>query len=96
MEINKEKIEKIAQLAKLDLSEDEKEKYLKQFPPILNLIKNLDELDIFTDGVLGLEREFSNQLRDDEVVACTEDIRDLSLQQAPELENNQIKVQRVL
>ena len=96
MEINKNQIEKIAQLAKLELSEVEKEKYAKQFSSILSFIETLNELNISSDEILGLESEFDNQLRSDESVVCNEDVRNLSLNQAPEIENNQIKVKRVL
>ncbi len=96
MEINKDQIEKIAQLAKLELSEVEKEKYAKQFSSILSFIETLNELNISSDEILGLESEFDNQLRSDESVVCHEDVRNLSLNQAPEIENNQIKVKRVL
>lgn len=96
MTINKEEIEKIANLAKLDLNENEKEKYAQQFSSILSFIDTLNELNISGDQILGLESDASNQLRGDEVFSCDEDSRKLSLSQSPEIENNQIKVKRVL
>lgn len=46
MKINKELIEKVAYLAKLNLSESEKEKFLKDFTDIINSFNVLDTADV--------------------------------------------------
>ena len=96
MEMNKSQIEKIAQLARLELSEEEKIKYQEQFKSILGFIDSLQEVDVSDLDVLGLSGDFSNQLRNDVVLDCLEDEKELAINQAKEVENKQIKVKRVL
>jgi aspartyl-tRNA(Asn)/glutamyl-tRNA(Gln) amidotransferase subunit C len=96
MEMNKSQIEKIAQLARLELSEEEKIKYQEQFKSILGFIDSLQEVDVSDLDVLGLSGDFSNQLRNDVVLDCLEDEKELAMNQAKEVENKQIKVKRVL
>jgi len=96
MELDKEQIKKIAKLARLELSDKEIEKYGSQLSVVLKYVEQLGEVD--TDNVsptaqiTGLE----NVLREDEVVDWDEKERENALNQAPELEDNQIKVRRVL
>jgi len=94
--MNKSQIEKIAQLARLELSEEEKIKYQEQFKSILGFIDSLQEVDVSDLDVLGLSGDFSNQLRNDVVLDCLEDEKELAMNQAKEVENKQIKVKRVL
>lgn len=96
MEINKSQIEKIAQLARLELSEKEKMKYQEQFKSILGFIDSLQEVDVSDLDVLGVGGDFSNQLREDVVLDCPEDEKVLAINQTKEIENKQIKVKRVL
>ena len=96
MEISKEQIEKIATLAKLELSEAEKNKYQEQFADILNFVDLLKEVDVSDLDVLGVNSDFKNQLRDDEVFVCSDDERIVAIDQATEIENDQFKVKRVL
>ncbi|PKM91798.1 Asp-tRNA(Asn)/Glu-tRNA(Gln) amidotransferase GatCAB subunit C [Candidatus Falkowbacteria bacterium HGW-Falkowbacteria-1] len=96
MEISKNEIEKIAFLARLDLNEVEKEKYQIQLANILNFVDSLKELDVSNSEVLGLANDFENQLREDEVVDCDQEEREIAIGQSAEREAGQIKVKRVL
>lgn len=96
MEISKEQIEKIATLAKLELSEAEKNKYQEQFADILSFVDLLKEVDVSDLDVLGVNSDFKNQLRDDEVFVCPDDEKIVAINQATEIENDQFKVKRVL
>lgn len=94
MAISKEEVEHIAHLARLGLSEDEKEKFALQLSSILDYIEQLKEVD--TEGVeptaqvTGLENIF----RPDEIEASDE-IRDKLLKQAPSTEDDLIKTKAV-
>lgn len=96
MKIDKEQIQRIADLARLDLSDDELEKYRNQISDILVYIDQLQEVN--TDNVeptaqiTGLE----NVLREDEICEWDKEESEKALNQAPELKNNQVKVKRVL
>lgn len=65
--VTKEDVEYIAKLAKLEYTDEEKEKFTKQFNTILGYIDKLNEVN--TDGVEPLSHviELSNVLREDEV-----------------------------
>jgi len=96
MDLKKEDIEHIAKLARLDLSEEEKKNYQDQLSAVFEYIDQLQEVNTDkvepTAQVSGLE----NALREDKVKGVGEEVINNSLQQAPEIEDNQIKVKRVL
>jgi len=89
-------IKHIAKLARLELSEDELEKYGKELSDILGYIDQLKEVDTSqvepTAQVTGLENGF----REDIVKKWNEEEREAALKQAPDLEDRQVKVKRVL
>ncbi len=96
MKLTKEEIQHIADLARLDLSEGELEKYGSQLSGVLDYIDQLQEVDTAdlepTSQVTGLE----NVYRNDEIKVWADDERKAALQLAPEFEDGQVKVKRVL
>jgi aspartyl-tRNA(Asn)/glutamyl-tRNA(Gln) amidotransferase subunit C len=96
MKLEKQDIEHIAKLARIDLTEDELKKYGSQLSGILNYIEQLQEVDVKgiepTAQVTGLADVF----REDVIREWDADEREAALKQAPELEDGQIKVKRVL
>jgi aspartyl-tRNA(Asn)/glutamyl-tRNA(Gln) amidotransferase subunit C len=87
-------IEKIAELARLNLKPEEKKKLEKELDPILNYVKQLDSLDTKnvepTSHVLNLENVF----RKDEVKVS--EVRDKVLDHAPQREGKFFKVPKVV
>lgn len=96
MKLSKEEIQHIAHLARLELSAAELEKYGSQLSAVLEYIDQLKEVDVEgvepTAQVTGLE----NVWRKDEPRDCPESEREAALDEAPELEERQVKVKRVL
>lgn len=96
MSLTKEEVEKIAILARLGLSEEEKGVFAKQISSVLDYVEKLNEVN--TNGVLptaqvtGLE----NVLREDEVDASDKDVRDKLIEQAPEKDDDLIKAKAAL
>lgn len=96
MQLSKNQIKYIANLARLELDDKEIEKYGSQLSDVLNYIDQLKELD--TDGVeptaqvTGLE----NVLKNDKINSWDEAEIESALKQAPNLEGDQYKVKRVL
>lgn len=95
--LNKDQIKHIAELARLELSEEEVKEITPQLSDILDHIEQLKEVD--TNGieptaqVTGQE----NVLRGDNSEDWPEDERSAALGQAPGgVEGGQIKVKRVL
>jgi len=65
MSVTLNDLEKIAQLARLTLKEDEKEKFLDQVNQILKYVEKLNEVD--TEGIepLSHSMDLVNVMRDD-------------------------------
>ena len=82
--VTKEDIEYVAKLAKLNLTEEEKEKFIPQMADIVEFANKISELD--TDNVEPTQHilETHNVFRKDEVVPSYK--RDEILKNAPEKE----------
>ncbi len=96
MSISKDEIKKIAQLARLELNDLEIEKYQEQLSSVLGYIDKLKEVKTSDVDILGLDSEDYNQLRKDAVFPADDEERSIALKQAPEKEDDQIKVERVI
>ena len=96
MKLNKKNIQHIANLARLELTEDELKIYGNQLSDVLSYIDQLQEVSVKgvepTAQVTGLQNVF----REDEVKKWNEKEREDALNQAPEIEDRQVKVKRVL
>lgn len=96
MQLSKDEIQHIAKLARLELSDEELEKYGGQLSAVLNYIDQLKEVDVSgvepTARVTGLE----NVLRDDKIKNWDEREIEAALKDAPEREGRFIKVKRVI
>ena len=96
MKLNKTEVKKIAELAKLELTDKELETYGDQMSQVLDYMDELKEVDVSdvkpTAQVTGLE----NVMREDEVEQWSKDEVEVSLNQAPERDEHFVKVKRVL
>ena len=94
--LSKKEIKHIAKLARLDLTDKELKLYGGQLSDILGYIDMLKEVDTTgvepTAQVTGLV----NALREDEVSVWDEKETEDALKEAPEMEDGQVKVKRVL
>jgi aspartyl-tRNA(Asn)/glutamyl-tRNA(Gln) amidotransferase subunit C len=96
MQLSREEIQHIANLARLNLTEEELDKYGSQLSDILSYIDQLKEVDVTgvepTAQVTGLE----NVWRADEPEDWDKEELEESFRQAPAFESGQYKVKRVL
>jgi aspartyl-tRNA(Asn)/glutamyl-tRNA(Gln) amidotransferase subunit C len=96
MKITKNDVEYVARLARLALTEEEKEKYTSQLESILEYIDQLNTLDTKdippTSHVLPL----SNVWRKDEHCPTAAETRERILNNAPEREEDFFKVKKVI
>lgn len=96
MKLDKEQVKHIAELARLELSEEEIAKYGDQLTGILSFVEQLQEVNTDdvepTAQVTGMENIF----REDEVENWDEKEVADALAQAPDFEDGQIKVKRIL
>jgi len=94
--INSEQVEHIAKLARIELTEKEKEKFANELSSILGYVEKLNQVDTSkVEGisqVTGLERV----LREDEVRKEKLDIHDELIKEAPAKKNNYFKVPKIL
>lgn len=86
-------VEHVAKLARLDLSEEEKEKFTKQLGDVLKYVEQMNEVD--TTGVKPMAHafDFVNVMREDEV--HYEQSKAELMQNAPEDENGFFKVPKI-
>lgn len=86
-------VEHVAKLARLDLTEEEKEKFTKQLGDVLKYVEQMNEVD--TTGVKPMAHAFDvvNVMRDDEVVY--EQTKEELMANAPDEENGFFKVPKI-
>lgn len=98
MKISREDVERVAELAYLDLSEAELESYRNQLDDILEYIGKLDELDTSRvepmAQVLADDQSADATLREDVVVPCS--VAGDVLKQAPDPEAPYFRVPKVI
>ena len=96
MNLSKEEIQHIAKLARLELTAEELAKYGSQLSAILSYIDQLKEVDTVgvepTAQVTGL----TDVYRDDMAIEWDEAESRAAINEAPAVDNGQIKVKRVL
>lgn len=93
--MDKEEIKKIANLARLEISEEESEKMAGQIDSILHYVDQIAEADVKDDGSRVENAAVRNVLRDDAEPHESSHTEDL-LEEAPETKDGFIKVKKIL
>ena len=94
MKLSKKDVEYIANLAMLELSEEEKDKYRTQLAKILDYVSKLNQLDTENIEPTAHVLPLQNVFREDEVDTSLSQKEVLS--NAPEKEDNYFKVKKVI
>lgn len=94
MKLEKEKVEHIAKLARIEISNNEKEKYSKELTSILEFVEKLNEVN--TDGVEPTYQvsRVVNSFRSDEALESRKE-KEL-IKAAPGNDGEYVKVRAVL
>jgi len=92
MKLDKKEVEHIADLARIELTDQEKSKFSQQLTQILDWIDQLAEVDTKEIGV-GLRNDLSNITAEDEIATFTE--ADSLTASFPEVQDNQLKVKGI-
>lgn len=94
MKINENDIQKVAKLARLELSSEEREEFSKQLNDIIEYVEKINELD--TAGVKPADHivELSNVFRED-VVQKSIDPAEIE-KMAPSFKNGHIVVPKII
>lgn len=94
MKLDKETVEKLAHLSRLEFSEDEKQEMLQDMNKIMAFVEKINELELNDVEPLIYMVEEGNVLREDEV---TEEVtRDEALKNAPSRDTDYFRVPKVL
>lgn len=94
MAISRDDVRHVAELARLDFSEDEEAKMAEELSQILEYVDKLNELD--TSGVPPMSHvlDVTNVFRPDEVEQRID--RDQALEAAPEADDEYFRVPKVI
>ncbi|MBU0501978.1 MAG: Asp-tRNA(Asn)/Glu-tRNA(Gln) amidotransferase subunit GatC [bacterium] len=94
MSISKKDVEHVAKLARLGLTEEEKELFTTQLSNILDYAENLKKLDTKNIPPTSHAIPMKNVLREDIVIPCA-DSKDI-LANGPEVEDKMFKVPKIM
>ncbi|MFZ5640674.1 MAG: Asp-tRNA(Asn)/Glu-tRNA(Gln) amidotransferase subunit GatC [Bacillota bacterium] len=92
--LTREQVEHVALLARLELSEEEKDKYARQLNDILGYIEMLDRLDTENVPPTAHVLPLKNVFREDEV--CDHMPNEKALANAPAREGGSFKVPKIV
>lgn len=96
MKITKKDVEHVARLARLKLSEEEKDEFTVQLAGILDYIGKLNELDTRSVEPMSHVLRIKNVWRQDRRVPCAGETREAILANAPDREESFFKVRKVI
>ncbi len=94
MQVSKEEILHIANLARLEIKEDEVDNYIKNLDDILNFVEVINNAPIENLDITIGANEAKNVFRKDEVKVFEDN--EALLQNAPAKESNMFKIPKVL
>ncbi|MBD2664668.1 aspartyl/glutamyl-tRNA(Asn/Gln) amidotransferase subunit C [Richelia sinica FACHB-800] len=92
--IDRELVRKVANLARLELTSDEEEKFTTQLGSILDYVEQLNQLDVSNVPPTTRAIDVKNITREDELKPYPE--RDAILNCAPDQEGDFFKVPKIL
>ena len=94
MKLNRKDVEHVALLSRLDLSENELDKFTGQLDAILEYIDVLNQVDTSAVEPMAHVLEIRNVMRSDEVQPSLP--REAALQNAPDAEDGFFKVAKIV
>jgi aspartyl-tRNA(Asn)/glutamyl-tRNA(Gln) amidotransferase subunit C len=94
--ISPEEVEHIAELARIDLIEEEKKEFSRELSDILRYIEQLQKVDTENVDPVSQVTGVVNVLREDIVEECDEKTRKRIIDNFPEEKDGYIKVKQVM
>jgi aspartyl-tRNA(Asn)/glutamyl-tRNA(Gln) amidotransferase subunit C len=94
--ITKDQLKHLAELAKIEFTEEELESFLKDINQILSYVEEIQKLDLdqFEPMIGGILQKLS--LREDEIARAEPETKELILEQFPEKKDNFLKTPRII
>lgn len=96
MKISKKDVEYVARLARLELTEKEKDTFTEQLGSILDYIDRLNRQETADVPPTSHVLDLKNVWREDEVRPCPEEVRRNILANSPDREDDLFKVKKVI
>lgn len=78
MDINKELILKVARIARLNLTEDEVERFIPEFKEVFDLFSEIDGIDVKDEDLLWDDLVVKNEFRADVIGECFDEVTTFS------------------
>jgi aspartyl-tRNA(Asn)/glutamyl-tRNA(Gln) amidotransferase subunit C len=88
-------LEKLAELSRIKLTDDDKESLVKEFDSILGYVDRLKKVEVSMDAE-GRVGAVKNVMRADEVVSTSAEDRERLLKEAPQRVKDFIAVKKIL
>ena len=94
--ISSEEVEHIAELARIELSGEEKKKFSDELSDVLGYVEQLQEVN--TDGIEPMSQATGmvNVLREDVAENCDKNVRKKIIESFPEEKEGYVKVKQIL
>jgi aspartyl-tRNA(Asn)/glutamyl-tRNA(Gln) amidotransferase subunit C len=93
--LSKDEVKRIAQLARLEISDEEAEKYSRELSDILGFVEKLNELDLEGVESVGHITGAKNVIREDKVIETDEEQKENIIKNFPEKKERFDKVKAV-
>ena len=94
--ITSDDVRKVAKLCRLEIPDDDIEKYSNQLEGILEYIAQLERIDTLNVPPTTRAVEVVNVFREDTIVSSSSDVRDQILDLAPQREGEFFRVPKIL
>lgn len=94
--LNTEQIQHLAKLSRLELTNQEEEKFSKDLSSILDYFKKLSEVDTTSIEPMAQSIDLVNVFKEDKIVDCPSNIHDDILDNAPERSGDYVKTGKIL
>jgi aspartyl-tRNA(Asn)/glutamyl-tRNA(Gln) amidotransferase subunit C len=94
--ITKDQLKHLAELAKIEFTEEELESFLKDINQILSYVEEIQklELDQFEPMIGGILQKL--YLRENEIIRAESETKELIVEQFPEKKDNFLKTPRII
>lgn len=93
--LNKNQVQKIAQLARIEITKEEAEKYSKELSDILGFVEKLNEADTENVEPIAHITGAKNEMREDRVVEAGDETKKRIINNFPERKDRFDKVRAV-
>jgi len=93
--LNKSEVQKIASLARIEITDEEAEKYSKELSDILGFVEKLNEVDTEDVEPIAHITGAKNRIREDRVIEASNETKDGIINNFPEKKDKFDKVKAV-